>query len=303
MSLSDSALLLALALERFAERSSWKEGELARRLGTRTNLQRVLAVLAEQGWPLHLQDGVWSVPEGWRPDGLRLSTTDLSELLRILARAPRSRPRDQILSKLTRRLRESSRVAPSELEPPDEYRAALEQAATERRALEILYFSRETFAAAPRTVSVQDSASWGRGECWVVSHPSNTATRILLDGVLDVRERPDRAYVLAEGLRRASRAVPRLRVAFRVPHRKTRQLLPNLTAGLGVRGDDDGLHVEGRVSGLMPVARLVLTLGAGIAIETPELRGLVDALARLATGELGFEPQPPPLTLGVPPGS
>ena len=40
----------------------------------------------------------------------------------------------------------------------------------------------------------------------------------------------------------------------------------------------------------MPVARLVLTLGAGIAIETPELRGLVDALARLATGELGFEP-------------
>ncbi len=292
VSLSDGALLLALAMERFAERRSWEERDLARRIGTREQLHQVLAVLADQGWPLQLDNGVWSVPEGWTPGGLRLSAADLSELLRLLARAPRSRPRDQILSKLTRRIRQGSWVTPFGADPPNDYRPILEQAARDRRVLEILYFSRETCLARPRFASVQESATGARGECWIVSHPSNTATRVLLDSILDVRERPDLPYLSASNHLPDPEPLGRVRVALRVPRFKTRQLVAGLPVGLSVAQDGDSLRVEGRTSALTPVARLVVALGAGIVIDSPELRGLVDAIARIAIGELGFEPLP-----------
>lgn len=292
VSLSDGALLLALAMERFAERRSWEERELARRIGTREQLQQVLAVLADQGWPLQVDRGVWSVPEGWTPGGLSLSAADLAELLRLLARAPRSRPRDQILSKLTRRIRHGSWVTPFGADQPSDYRSVLEQSARDNRVLEVLYFSRETSVARPRLVSVQETATGARGACWVVSHPSNTATRVLLDSILDVRERPDLPYLVASEPLADPGPLARIRVALSVPRFKTRQLVAALPLGLSVGQEGDTLRVEGLTSALTPLARLVLALGAGIVIESPELRGLVDAIARIALGELGFDPLP-----------
>lgn len=288
MALGDAALVLASAIESFSERRAWTERDLARRLrATPASFQQTLALLVGHGWPLRLDGGVWSVPDTWDPGGLRLSAPDLAELLRLLARMPRSRVRDVILSKLTYRLRQGNKpFLGGEL--ADEYFLILTKAAKEREALDVLFYSRETGLPEIRTVSVQEAGA-SRGACWVVSYPFNTASRMLLDCVLDLRRRPDRPYMPADALPRQPEALPKLRVAFSVPQTKTRALLTVLPAGLALRHEGDRVHAEGEVMALTPVARAVLALGAGTEVATAELRGLVEALARIALGELGFE--------------
>lgn len=288
MSLSDVALLLASVMERFGARRSWDESEFSDHLGLRGKLLDVLTVLAEQGWPLRLEGGVWSIPEGWRSASVQFSPLELAELLRLLVRSPRSKARDRLLAKLTRRMRQDPWVAPLGIDPRDEHRLALERAARSQTVVEILYFSRETYVAESRLVSVQDSPLPDRTACWGVTHPYNTAVRVLLDCVLDVRERPDRSYLLQAQSPSAPEPIPKVRVAFDVPQAKARQLLAGLPPGLSLQHVGKAIRVEGAVEALTPVALLVLALGAGVVIETPELRGLVDALARIAIGELGL---------------
>lgn len=275
-------------MERFGERRSWHEGEFSEHLGLRGKLLDVLAVLAEQGWPLHLEGGVWSIPEGWRSASVQFSPLELAELLRLLVRSPRSKARDRLLAKLTRRMRQEPWIAPLGIDPRDEHRRTLERAARSQTVVELLYFSREACVAGPRLVSVQDSPAPDRSECWGVSHKANTAVHILLDCVLDVRERPDRSYLPAAEVPRAPGPIPKVRVAFEVPQAKARQLLAGVPPGLSLHHGGQVIRVEGAVAALTPVALLVLTLGAGVVIGTPELRGMVDALARIAIGELGL---------------
>jgi hypothetical protein len=291
MTLSDAALLLAAVMERFAERRSWNQADLSARLGLKANLPDLLEILADQGWPLHLEDRTWSIPEGWASASLRLSPLELAEFLRLLVRSPRSKPRDRILAKLTRRMRQEAWVAPLGVDPRDEHRLALERAAREHKVVEILYYSREACAAEARLVSVQDTPPPGRDECWGIRHPYNAPTRVILDSVLDLRERPDRPYVRAPAAPEDPPPSAQVRAAFEVPLAKTRQLLSALPAGLGVRREGKALRIEGLVTTLTPAAQLILALGAGIVIESPELRGLVDTLARIAMGELGLEPK------------
>ncbi|MFO0726490.1 MAG: hypothetical protein U1E65_22075 [Myxococcota bacterium] len=230
---------------------------------------------------------MWSLPESWDPGGLRLSATDLAELLRLLARMPRSRVRDVILAKLTTRIRQANKPSLGG-ELADEYFVLFTQAAKAREALDVLFYSRETGLPEIRTISVQESGA-DRGACWVVSYPFNTASRMLLDSVLDLRQRPDRPYMPADVLPKRSDLLPKLWVSFSVPQAKARALLSVLPAGLTIRHAEDRVHAEGQVTALTPVARAVLALGAGTEVATPELRGLVQALARIALGELSFE--------------
>lgn len=98
----ESSLALAQILFLFRRQSRWREDQLVGKIGQPLReIRRILDVLRSQGWPFEFDaDTGWSLPEGWFPETASFQATDVAQLLRILASAPRSKVRDRLLDRL-----------------------------------------------------------------------------------------------------------------------------------------------------------------------------------------------------------
>ncbi|MFO0726429.1 MAG: hypothetical protein U1E65_21765 [Myxococcota bacterium] len=88
----------------FLRQRTWPQAALAREVGIgAAQLKRLLEGLEQDG-VLPLEREVdhphvyWSLPKGWFPGGVFYQGSEVESLLRLLARSPKSKERDKLIS-------------------------------------------------------------------------------------------------------------------------------------------------------------------------------------------------------------
>ena len=101
----------------FVQRRRWTQAELARHaeVGTEVVRKHLLKMKAD-GWPLEESKDhpnvIWRVPAGWHPGILAFTAEELPDLLRVLARAPRTAARERLAKIIGTRLPLASAAPP-----------------------------------------------------------------------------------------------------------------------------------------------------------------------------------------------
>jgi predicted DNA-binding transcriptional regulator YafY len=159
-----STKTVAALLKAFLDQRTWKQADLARRVEVApATIRKRLLELQSTGIPLTSEDEhphvYWSVPKSWYPGGVLLGDAQITELLRLLARLPKSKARDQVLETLLRSL-PARPPAPAVLVPAgttareEQHVPVLEDAASKRVALRFSYYSAHTGKEGSRHASV-----------------------------------------------------------------------------------------------------------------------------------------------------
>lgn len=89
-------------LKAFLDKRTWAQAELARHVGAATPaVQKRLRELQESGIPLERESEhphvYWSVPNNGYPGGVLFTGEQVKQLVRQLARVPKSKVRDQLI--------------------------------------------------------------------------------------------------------------------------------------------------------------------------------------------------------------
>jgi hypothetical protein len=87
----------------------------------------------------------WSVPREWTPDGVAVATPDVAQLLRFIARSPRTPTRDALMRKLLPADTVAA-ITPNAADLPEREStlARLEDAQARKRAVRLLYTTAKT---------------------------------------------------------------------------------------------------------------------------------------------------------------
>ncbi|HQF22708.1 MAG TPA: hypothetical protein PL065_04575, partial [Polyangiaceae bacterium] len=148
----------------FVEQRTWRQAELAQRIGVSVPwLRRRLLSLQTAGMPLERDDETpqvyWSVPRGWFPGGIVLTGEQVVDLLPIVLRAPKSKRQQRVLRLLAGSgLDVSSQqtvVAGTLTALEDSVLGVLEQGAATKTVTRLRYQSHSDAVAHWRHVSVQ----------------------------------------------------------------------------------------------------------------------------------------------------
>lgn len=285
-------------LEAFEAKRSWRQPDLARRVGVsvpalRKHLAELVHVL-----PLEErrtgQDVAWVLPRDWNASGLVLKQATVAGIVRLLTRSPRSKLRDELLAALVRkspRLPTPLAVAPPSLtETEERVLPLLEDAAARHVVVSMRYVSASRGGEQSRRVSVARILPGPPvrfvGHC----HLSGELRRFRAEGVrsLDlvgderfvaVPEAEVDAFVAQAVGGFAERGGPG-ECAFVVRAPEARWVRQNLLDGMQAAdraGGEVRVTADGRA--LRAVARYVVGLGEAARPETPELRAAVRALA------------------------
>ncbi len=157
-SATDTALQLLTA---FMRQQTWTQAELAKEVDVSTKvIRKHLTSLAEFGMPLEREEEhphvYWSVPKSWVPAGLMLSQDQCNELVRHLARLNTEQERERAFGILLgRELQLPEETVSRDAKVDLERLARIEEAALEKKALELSYQSASADAPSSRVVSVQ----------------------------------------------------------------------------------------------------------------------------------------------------
>lgn len=150
---NDSAVRIFQA---FLRQRTWSQAELAREVGIQSaQLKRLLESLERDGvLPLDREADhphvYWSLPKGWFPGGVFYQGPEVETLLRLLARSPKSKARDRLISIAGECLDGSRDLAAMLTEvvrtpQPTATEVAnqewVERAAMEKKALHVRYYS------------------------------------------------------------------------------------------------------------------------------------------------------------------
>jgi predicted DNA-binding transcriptional regulator YafY len=166
MSSGTATATLARILVALLEGRTWQQADLARKVGVLVPaLRRHLQELLEAGVPLERQQEgpkvFWSVSKNWYPGGTYFSATEAADLLRLLARLPRSRRRDLSLARLVSTIpgHEGPRslaavLAPAAAPMDDSHLAVFEDGARDSVVVHMRYASPSRGAIEWRHVSV-----------------------------------------------------------------------------------------------------------------------------------------------------
>lgn len=308
-----SASQTALAiLAAFLEERTWMQAALARRVGVQpATIRTHLLELQREGVPLERQEEdnqvYWSLPGDWVPAGVVLDQGVLKTLLRVLVRTPASSARTALVQRLTRSLtqpeawrRRLDVVLPDRHVDAGELLDALEDSATEERALHVYYYTASRGDLGWRVISVQRVVGSERfaGYC----HREHKLKWFRVDGVQKIESKPP-----TDGYHKVADAVVEELVktsvhgfaghdgvrdlVFRVRSPESRWVLRNLP-GEGATHVQlgDGVRVTLRTSAVLVLARYVVGLGEAAEAESPELRRAVLDLARGALAASGGAP-------------
>lgn len=295
----------------FIDERTWTQAALARRLETRPEtIRRRLGELQAGGFPLERSEEhphvYWSVPKGWFPGALIFKADEVSELLRLVARAPRGALRARVLGRIVARLSatgDHADIEPTAVEPPavseeeERWIALAEDAISQKIAVKMRYFSASRRDEAWRHASVH-RVVLGPRPCFIgTCHTADALRRFRVSNVLDARLDRGEPYraVSAAALRRFAdesfagfwREGPAFDCAFLVREPEATWVARNLPDDRIARGvsTDAGTRFSVRTSAVDVLARFVVGLGDAARAETPELAREVEALARGALGE------------------
>ena len=285
-------------LEAFDAQKSWRQPDLARHVGVsvpalRKHLAELVHVL-----PLDErrtgQDVAWELPRGWTASGLLVPQATVASVIRLLARSPRSKLREEVLTALLRKSPNMPRnlgVATASLSETEErVLPILEDAAARHVVVTMRYVSASRGGEQSRRVSVARVLPGPPvrfvGHC----HLTGEMRRFRAEGVRGVSLAPEERFVavpdadvdafVAQAVGGyAEREGPR-ECAFVVRAPEARWVRQNLTDGMRAADLPGGaLRVLADGRALRAVARYVAGLGEAARAETAELRAEVRAIA------------------------
>lgn len=289
----------------FIEKRTWTQADLARRLETRPEtIRKRLLELVEGGFQLEREDDhphvYWSVPKNWFPGALVFKPDEVGDLLRLMARAPRGKLRDEQLALVVSRLANlgHTRAAfdPEAVRPPevraDEERwlSVIEDAAARRTAVKMRYFTASRRTESWRHVSVHRIDLGARPHFIATCHNAGALRRFRLSGVSDARLDPAEPFRSAtkKELDRFDRESfggfhadgPVVSCAFVVRDEEAAWVARNLPEGtIAQERRERGVLFRVETTAVSALARYVVGLGAAATPETPELAEQVRALA------------------------
>lgn len=291
---------IASVLLAFLESRTWRQSELAKRAGVeRKQIVRVLDDLQQAGFVLEREEDhphvYWSVPKGWFPGAVAFAREDVAELARVLQLAPQSAKRDQLLSRIAStatgmRVAVTDSVLTRPLSPVEEScLATLQDAAQRQVAANARYYTLSRGEIAWRILSVHRILV-DQGRFVATCHRDGRLKWFRLDGVLAVAVTEQEPFRLAppEELKRLleesvdgyhSGGAP-TRCVFRVNASDARWVKGQLATPFRAEEGADETTFTAVTSGLLPLARFVVGLGRAARVDTPELRTLVEELAR-----------------------
>lgn len=295
-------------VQAFLEQRTWSQKALADRLEMTTpavreklkELQHVFRLEREEDHP-HVY---WSVPKDWFPGGVLFTRDQLPELLRLLLRLPKSKSRDGLLETVRRNLPQngaatglaSAVVSPPATKPEDDYLAVVEDAATQRRALWLRYFTASRGQISVRHASVQRVVVGRPARFIATCHREDKLKWFRVENILSAHLDPAEPYRSADNkavdafLRasvdgfNAGGAAAELSFVVREP--EARWVATNLPTTMRVEPLPSGrIRVTVETNAILQVARYVVGLGAAASAETPALAEAIEVLARGALGD------------------
>jgi predicted DNA-binding transcriptional regulator YafY len=295
----------------FIEKRVWSQADLARKLETRTEtIRKHLNELAASGFPLQQEKDhphvYWSVPKTWFPGALIFKPDEVADLLRLIARAPRSKLREQMIGVIVDRLANLGAAqpaaafdpnavqAPAVEEEEERWLSLVEDAARQRLALKMRYFAASRRQESWRHVSVHRVEVRPRSHFIATCHGANALRRFRVSGISDARldrgepfrsaPAEDVARFERESLGGFRQDGPVTSCAFFVRDEEAAWVARNLPEAKVTqerRQDGVAFHVETTAVELL--ARFVVGLGEAARPETPLL---AEHVARLARGSL-----------------
>jgi predicted DNA-binding transcriptional regulator YafY len=297
-----AAETIASILLAFVEHGTWRQAELASRVGVSVPaLRKRLRELQDAGMSLEREDDppqvFWSVPRGWFPGGVVVAGKELEDLLRLAVRAPRSEGQRRVLRLLASsglRTAAGEAVEAAALSCEDErVLGVLEEGASRAVVVRIRYQSRSDGVPRWRHVSAQRVVMGQPVRFVGFCHKAGALRWFRVDHVraaeLDEREgwlgvSPDRleAY-LKESVGGFHGGGEAREVSFVVRDPEARWVAENLPSGWAGELVERGLRVRVTTSSVEQVARYVVGLGAAAVSETEELG---EEVKRLALGAL-----------------
>ena len=290
---------LARVLLAFLEDRTWRQADLARHVGVeRKQLVRVLDDLTRAGFHIQREEDhpnvFWSVPMHWFPGGVAFSGEDVSDLVRVLQLAPRSKKRDRLLSWIsacaTGMVSSERHLVTRALSPAEETNLPVLQQSTEQKiAVKAQYHTLSRGDIAWRFLSVH-RIQLDRGRFVATCHRDDRLKWFRLDGVIAAElshqepfrntepEAVDRLLKESvDGYHSGARAV---RCTFRVNLQDARWVRTQLQLPCEIKVEGGEMVFTAVTAGLQSLARFLVGLGRAARVDTPELRRLVLELAR-----------------------
>ena len=284
----------------FLQQQTWRQTDLARECELSTKALRArLLDLVGAGVPLQREKEhphvYWSVPHSWFPSGTALAAADVSLVVRLVARLPRSREREKVLGQLLGGLPAAGQHEANRQEEQSKsgVLATLEDCSAQNVAGRIDYFSASRGDQAVRHVSIHRVLYGDDVRFLATCHRDGALKLFRLDRVLTARPDPNEPCRPAvdekvEEHLRASFAgfhgggspVP---FSFVVRWPEGRWVLKNLPEAMAVDHLSSSARLSGATAGLDVLARFVVGLGDMAQVETDELR---DRVLLLAQGSL-----------------
>lgn len=310
MSRTKNIETLAAVYEAFHQRKTWRQAELARRLGVRPErLRGMLEALQSSGWPLEREEDppqvYWSLPRHWFGGGVLVPSEAVPKLLRLLAYVPESPERAEILRLFEgqdQHLSLFKAVAPPyELSAEDESTLMLiERSIQERRPLELKYFSRHRGELDWRSLSCQRVHLEDAIRILAVCHRDDALKWFRLEGIQAVREASGETYrarpgaevdaFAGESIAGFHGSGPREEHRFVVREPAARWVRLQLKPPMRYEPAPEGVLVRAETTSVLQLARFVLTLGAAASDLSPRLASEVRRLACEALRAAGPEP-------------
>ncbi|HPB96686.1 MAG TPA: WYL domain-containing protein [Polyangiaceae bacterium] len=282
----------------FVEQRTWRQAELAQRIGVSVPwLRRRLLSLQTAGMPLERDDETpqvyWSVPRGWFPGGIVLTGEQVVDLLPIVLRAPKSKRQQRVLRLLAGSgLDVSSQqtvVTGTLTALEDSVLGVLEQGAATKTVTRLRYQSHSDAVAHWRHVSVQ-RVMVGQPVRFVgLCHKATQLRWYRLDRVSAAElagQEPWQSVsvevldkFISESVGGFHGGETARTLCFSVRDPESRWVADNLPAGWQGKFTENGLEVQAQSASLHQVARFVVSLGEAALCETNELQAEVQRLA------------------------
>jgi predicted DNA-binding transcriptional regulator YafY len=283
---------LARILAAFLKQRVWSQAELARCCGVSVKALRMrLQELIEANVPLASETDhphvYWNVPRNWFPAGKLLEPRDVALVARLLQRLPPGADRAKALALVLGT--SDGRLQRVEDKSDPQILNMVEDAARERRAIEIDYFTTSRGDRSERDISVHRILYGDRVRLVATCHRTNTLKYFRVDEIRRVRpiSTPFRAAANSDvdefvdtSIDGFHASTDSICCSFRVTYPDARWVARNLPNGaISAEPFGDGLRFKTWTAGVEPLARFVVGLGGAAEVETPELQRRVHELA------------------------